>query len=258
MLLLWSSYLPYEIVTGLLYLRGSSGYHRLRWYGRNSSARKACVARYARIYIVPCRRVRQWPNQYFRVWRVIRTVCRPGARTDFNEVIHCVKTKLDNFIAMALARSTSIIFHYVNFPSPPFVPPTSFQRYWPSRRVYQTSAEVMPRGVAKFRVVRINVSSVRCERASICKSSYGANRFVRILDRALFAGEWKRAKGGGGREGGEIKKLRTRKCNKLLSWNFCSVWKCGRSLCFHIVNIRVYETLIFWKIYSWNLRFIKY
>lgn len=107
------------IVNGLLYLRGSPGYHRLRWYGCNSSARKACVTRYVRTYIVLCRRVRQWPNQYFRVWRVIRTVCRHGACTDFNEVIHCVKTKLDNFIAMALARSTSIIFHYVNFPSPP-------------------------------------------------------------------------------------------------------------------------------------------
>lgn len=180
MLLLWSSYLL-GIVTGLLYLRGSSGYHRLRWYRYNSSARKACVTRYARIYIVLCRRVRQWPNQYFRVWRVIRTVCWHGACMDFNQVIHCVKTKLDNFIAMALARSTSIIFHYVNFPSPPYVSPIGFQRYWPSRRVYRTSAEVMPRGVVKFRVVRINVSSVHRSREYL-QPSYGANRFARIRD----------------------------------------------------------------------------
>lgn len=48
--------------------------------------------------------------------RICRTACVYGY---FNEVVHCAKTKLDNFIAIALARSTSIIFHYVSFPFRP-------------------------------------------------------------------------------------------------------------------------------------------
>lgn len=90
-------------------------------YERNSLVRKtciACVTRYARIHS-PCRRVRQRPNQYLHAFDVLYTPYMPCVYGYFNEVVHCAKTKLDNFIAIALARSTSIIFHYVSFPFRP-------------------------------------------------------------------------------------------------------------------------------------------
>lgn len=133
----------FGIVIGLLYLRGSSGCHRLLIRGGggggcSGSARKACVTRYVRIYIVPCRRVRQWPNQYFRVWRVIRTVCAGMARVPWISTKSSIVWKpswitSSRWHSRVLRRS-----YFITSISPPapFVSPISFQRYWPSRRVY--------------------------------------------------------------------------------------------------------------------------
>lgn len=166
------------IVTGLLYLRGSSGDHRLHWYGCNSRARKACVTRYVRIYIVSYRWTKSWTMAESIFSRLTCYTHRHGACTDFNQVIHCVKTKLDNFIAMALARSTSIIFHYVTFPSFPS-----------SRRPVFSVIDRLGACTKHSRKLCLAASQSFEQyesmfRASIARGSlqpsYGANRFARI------------------------------------------------------------------------------
>lgn len=136
----------FEIVNGLLYLRGSSGYHRLDWYGCNSSARKACVTCYVRTYIVLCRRVRQWLNQYFRVWRVyapyVGTV-RVRISTKSSIVWKPSWITSSRWRSHILRRS-----YFITSISPRPLRLADQFSVIDRLGVYRTSAEVMPRGAA--------------------------------------------------------------------------------------------------------------
>lgn len=130
-------------------------------------------------------------------------MCRHGACTmDFNEVIHCVKTKLDNFIAMALARSTSIIFHYVNFPSLPSSRRSVFSVIDRLGACTKHSRKLCLAAVAKFRAVRINVASIHCARVSVTILRCDSCKCL-----IKFAEQWKytsgiKERGNGGINGG--------------------------------------------------------
>jgi len=84
-------------------------------YERNNSARKtsvACVTRYTPIYN-SCREEFDSGRINIYAFDVLYAPRTSTGHGYFNQVARCAKTKLDNFIAIALACSTSVIFHYV-------------------------------------------------------------------------------------------------------------------------------------------------